>query len=92
MCSYYIMKEMGGHGQRGKHELKLKEKKVGRDLESGMRSKLKNNSNKLIWKTRKPFQGAYLLYSIHCIFDQTSKMCTKGQVQESEWENCTLAQ
>jgi hypothetical protein len=50
-----------------------------------MRSKLKNNSNKLIWKTRKLFQGAYLLCSIHCIFDRTSMMCTKGQVQESEW-------
>jgi hypothetical protein len=42
------MKEMGGHGQRGNHELKFKKKKGGRHLESGMRSKLKNNSNKLI--------------------------------------------
>jgi len=39
---------MGGHGQRGGHELKPKEKKVGRHLESGMCSKLKKNSNKLI--------------------------------------------
>jgi hypothetical protein len=42
------MKEMGGHGQRGNHELKSKERKGDRHLESGMHSKLKNNSNKLI--------------------------------------------